>query len=92
MKKVVERVQRENETLKKSSAPANQHKVAALEQENEKLKVVGIILCYTSYILVDKHVNLFVVTTADWVNIVVLGWLWKTEESKWSWAELQTWI
>uniref|UniRef100_A0A4W6BXZ7 Centrosomal protein 290 n=1 Tax=Lates calcarifer TaxID=8187 RepID=A0A4W6BXZ7_LATCA len=38
MKKVVERVQRENETLKKSSAPANQEKVAALEQENKKLK------------------------------------------------------
>ncbi|XP_074489789.1 centrosomal protein of 290 kDa isoform X6 [Sebastes fasciatus] len=38
MKKVVERVQRENDTLKKSSAPANQGKVAALEQENEKLK------------------------------------------------------
>ncbi|XP_034734119.1 centrosomal protein of 290 kDa isoform X10 [Etheostoma cragini] len=38
MKKVVERVQRENETLKKSSAPANQDKVAALEQETEKLK------------------------------------------------------
>ncbi|KAM8750943.1 centrosomal protein of 290 kDa isoform 7-T7 [Acanthopagrus schlegelii] len=38
MKKVVERVQRENETLKKSSAPANQDKVAALEQENVKLK------------------------------------------------------
>ncbi|XP_029009885.1 centrosomal protein of 290 kDa isoform X2 [Betta splendens] len=37
MKKVVERVQRENETLKKSSPP-NQHKVAALEQEIEKLK------------------------------------------------------
>lgn len=39
MKKVVERVQRENETLKKSSAPANQDKVAALEQENTRLKV-----------------------------------------------------
>ncbi|XP_070686542.1 centrosomal protein of 290 kDa [Pempheris klunzingeri] len=38
MKKVVERVQRENETLKKSSAPASQDKVAALEQENKKLK------------------------------------------------------
>ncbi|XP_042352849.1 centrosomal protein of 290 kDa [Plectropomus leopardus] len=38
MKKVVERVQRENETLKKSSAPADQDKVSALEQENEKLK------------------------------------------------------
>uniref|UniRef100_A0A8C4NU03 Centrosomal protein 290 n=1 Tax=Dicentrarchus labrax TaxID=13489 RepID=A0A8C4NU03_DICLA len=38
MKRVVERVQRENETLKKSSAPTNQEKVAALEQENVKLK------------------------------------------------------
>ncbi|XP_035801030.2 centrosomal protein of 290 kDa isoform X8 [Amphiprion ocellaris] len=38
MKKVVERVQRENESLKKSSAPTNQDKIAALEQENEKLK------------------------------------------------------
>ncbi|XP_028285706.1 centrosomal protein of 290 kDa [Parambassis ranga] len=38
MKKVVERVQRENESLKKSSRPVNQDKVAALEQENEKLK------------------------------------------------------
>lgn len=39
MKKVVERVQRENEALKKSSAPAHQDKVAALEQENRRLKV-----------------------------------------------------
>ncbi|XP_068560642.1 centrosomal protein of 290 kDa isoform X2 [Cebidichthys violaceus] len=38
MKKVVERVQRENETLKKSAAPANQEKFTALEQEHEKLK------------------------------------------------------
>ncbi|XP_041853732.1 centrosomal protein of 290 kDa isoform X2 [Melanotaenia boesemani] len=38
MKKVVERVQRENETLKKSSTAANQDKVSALEKENEKLK------------------------------------------------------
>ncbi|KAM7003571.1 centrosomal protein of 290 kDa [Tautogolabrus adspersus] len=38
MKKVVERVQRENETLKKSSAPANQEMIAALEQENRRLK------------------------------------------------------
>lgn len=49
MKKVVERVQRENETLKKSSAPANQDKVAALEQENVKLKVVDHIMSYISY-------------------------------------------
>lgn len=48
MKKVVERVQRENETLKKSSALANQEKVAALEQENEKLKVVDHIMSYMS--------------------------------------------
>ena len=41
MKKVVERVQRENEALKKSGAPSSQAKVAALEQENAKLKVVG---------------------------------------------------
>ncbi|XP_036001971.1 centrosomal protein of 290 kDa isoform X6 [Fundulus heteroclitus] len=38
MKKVVERVQRENEGLKKSSVHANQDRVAALEKENEKLK------------------------------------------------------
>ncbi|XP_041651397.1 centrosomal protein of 290 kDa isoform X2 [Cheilinus undulatus] len=38
MKNVIERVQRENETLKKSKAPANQGKIAALEQENQKLK------------------------------------------------------
>lgn len=39
MKKVVERLQRENETLKKSSVPANQTKMAALQQENLRLKV-----------------------------------------------------
>uniref|UniRef100_A0A3Q3CJ85 Centrosomal protein 290 n=1 Tax=Haplochromis burtoni TaxID=8153 RepID=A0A3Q3CJ85_HAPBU len=38
MKKVVERVQRENEALKKSSATVNQDKVTALEKENIKLK------------------------------------------------------
>ncbi|XP_023204586.1 centrosomal protein of 290 kDa isoform X6 [Xiphophorus maculatus] len=38
MKKVVERVQRENEALKKSSSRAEQDRVAALEKENEKLK------------------------------------------------------
>uniref|UniRef100_A0A3Q3JUC7 Centrosomal protein of 290kDa coiled-coil region domain-containing protein n=1 Tax=Monopterus albus TaxID=43700 RepID=A0A3Q3JUC7_MONAL len=38
MKKVVERVQRENEMLKKSSAPAAQDKVTALERESKKLK------------------------------------------------------
>ncbi|XP_063335189.1 centrosomal protein of 290 kDa isoform X9 [Pelmatolapia mariae] len=38
MKKVVERVQRENEALKKSSATVNQDQVTALEKENIKLK------------------------------------------------------
>uniref|UniRef100_A0A087YBW2 Centrosomal protein 290 n=1 Tax=Poecilia formosa TaxID=48698 RepID=A0A087YBW2_POEFO len=38
MKKVVERVQRENEALKKSSGRAEQDRVAALEKENKKLK------------------------------------------------------
>ncbi|KAM9854835.1 centrosomal protein of 290 kDa [Aulostomus maculatus] len=37
MKKVVERVQKENETLKKSSGP-NQDKVSDLEQEHDRLK------------------------------------------------------
>lgn len=39
MKKVIERVQRENESLKKSSTPANQTRVVALQQENLRLKV-----------------------------------------------------
>ncbi|MEQ2253596.1 hypothetical protein ILYODFUR_033814, partial [Ilyodon furcidens] len=38
MKKVVERVQRENVALKKSGVHADQDRVAALEKENEKLK------------------------------------------------------
>ncbi|KAM6937006.1 centrosomal protein of 290 kDa [Xenentodon cancila] len=38
MKKVVERVQRENEALKKSSVPGNPDALAALEKENKKLK------------------------------------------------------
>ncbi|XP_031417585.1 centrosomal protein of 290 kDa [Clupea harengus] len=38
MKKVVERVQRENEALKKVSAPAMQEQLCALEQEHDKLK------------------------------------------------------
>ncbi|XP_027857891.1 centrosomal protein of 290 kDa isoform X2 [Xiphophorus couchianus] len=38
MKKVVERVQRENEALKKSSSRAEQDRVATLQKENEKLK------------------------------------------------------
>ncbi|KAM3609329.1 uncharacterized protein V6R79_013026 [Siganus canaliculatus] len=38
MTKVVERVQRENEVLKKSSPSTNQDKIAGLERENAKLK------------------------------------------------------
>lgn len=53
MKKVVERVQRENETLKKSGAPASQDK--ALEHECEKLKVVVITLRIIHF-LVDVFV------------------------------------
>lgn len=48
MKKVVERVQRENEALKKSSATVNQDKVTALEKENIKLKVAN--ACLTLHI------------------------------------------
>lgn len=39
MRKVVERVQRENEALKKSSGPAEQDRIAALQQQNQALKV-----------------------------------------------------
>lgn len=77
MKKVVERVQRENETLKKSSA--NQEKVAALEQENEKLKVVAsshvsvltYLLPYYSWL--REHCY-FRVTTRNWRVEVKLSW------------------
>lgn len=39
MKKVVERVQRENEELKKAPAIVSNEKLLDLEQENERLKV-----------------------------------------------------
>ncbi|XP_023811228.1 centrosomal protein of 290 kDa isoform X2 [Oryzias latipes] len=39
MKRVVERVEKENEALKKSSGAAIRDRVAALEKENEKLKI-----------------------------------------------------
>lgn len=44
MKRVVERVEKENEALKKSSGAAIRDRVAALEKENEKLKVVSSVL------------------------------------------------
>lgn len=40
MKKVVERLQRENEDLKKTPAVVSNVKLLGLEQENEKLKVL----------------------------------------------------
>lgn len=40
MKKVVERVQRENEDLKKTPAVVSNEKLLGLEQENERLKVL----------------------------------------------------
>lgn len=39
MKRVVDRVQRENETLKKSPAALSQEQLTALEHKHEKLKV-----------------------------------------------------
>lgn len=62
MKKVVERVQRENDTLKKSSAPANQGKVAALEQENEKLKVVDHTMSYVYILCILLYIKLSLLT------------------------------
>lgn len=41
MKKVVERLQRENENLKKSAAATSPDRVATLERENAELKVAG---------------------------------------------------
>lgn len=40
MKKVVEKVQRENEQLKKASGILTSEKMATIEEENEKLKVI----------------------------------------------------
>lgn len=40
MKKVVERVQRENEDLKKAPAVVSNEKLLGLERENERLKVL----------------------------------------------------
>lgn len=41
MKKVVERLQRENENLKKSAAATSPDRVATLERENAELKVAS---------------------------------------------------
>lgn len=74
MKKVVERVQRENEALKKSSAPVNRDKISALEQENAKIKVVDRIMSYMSYTynLLDTFMNISVVLRQLTLTIVLL--------------------
>lgn len=41
MKKVVERLQRENENLKKSAAATSPDRVATLERENIEMKVAN---------------------------------------------------
>lgn len=46
MKKVVEKVQRENEQLKKASGILTSEKMANIEQENEKLKVIFLMLSF----------------------------------------------
>lgn len=45
MKKVVEKVQRENQQLKKASGIMTSEKMANIEAENDKLKVMFIWLC-----------------------------------------------
>lgn len=66
MKKVVEKVQRENETLKKSSASENQDKVAALEQDNAKLKVLRrLFTSYMSHSFGRVYEHLRPASTAD---------------------------
>ena len=65
MKKVVERVQRENDTLKKSSALASQDKVAALEQENQNLKVGHHFMFCVVHIFFISASTYFSVTTTQ---------------------------
>lgn len=51
MKKVVEKVQRENEQLKKASGILTSEKMANIELENEKLKVIffNVIVCMARF-------------------------------------------
>ena len=70
MKKVVERVQRENETLKKSGALATQDKVSALEQENQNLKVVHHFMFCVVYIYTFIFYLFF--CYYNWINIAHL--------------------
>lgn len=52
MKKVVEKVQRENEQLKKASGLLTSEKMATLEEENGKLKVI-LYECFTILIPIN---------------------------------------
>lgn len=46
MKKVVERVQKENEDLKKAPGVVSNEKLVSLEHENERLKVSSYLFNY----------------------------------------------
>ena len=53
MKKVVEKVQRENEQLKKASGILTSEKMANIEMENEKLKVIFLMPFVQNVILIQ---------------------------------------
>ena len=53
MKKVVEKVQRENEQLKKASGILTSEKMASIEMENEKLKVIFLMPFVQNVILIQ---------------------------------------
>ena len=53
MKKVVEKVQRENEQLKKASGILTSEKMANIEMENEKLKVIFLMPLVQNVILIQ---------------------------------------
>lgn len=52
MKKVVEKVQRENEQLKKASGILTSEKMASIEMENENLKVIFLMPFVQNVILI----------------------------------------
>lgn len=53
MKKVVEKVQRENEQLKKASGILTSEKMASIEMENENLKVIFLMPFVQNVILIQ---------------------------------------
>lgn len=81
MKKVVERLQRENQSLKTTSVSANKDRAAALKQEHEKLKVVHLrhltcCRCWLFQLLLT--------------HVLFPGWLREITESVWGRAEFKT--